>query len=67
MKWKYNISIPIVNCEATCNNNWSDESHEDKDIESSLEYENTKDVEVKEKKSSREKMKEMFLIGEIKS
>ena len=38
--------------EATCNNDRSDESNEDEDTESSLECENTNDVEGKEKKSS---------------
>ena len=38
----------------------SHESNEDEDIESSLEFENTNDVEGKEKKSSRAKMKEML-------
>ena len=37
----------------------SDESNEDEDIESSLECENTNNVEGKEKKSSRDKMKEI--------
>ena len=46
--------------QATCNNNRLDESSEDEDIESSLECENTNDVEGKEKKSSRKKMKEML-------
>ena len=47
---------------ACCNNDRSDESNENKDIESSFECENTNDVDVegKEKKSSREKMKEML-------
>ena len=46
--------------QATCNNDRSDESNEDEDIESSLECENTNDVEGKEKKSFREKMKQML-------
>ena len=46
--------------QATCNNDRSDECNEDEDTESSLECENTNDVESKEKKSSREKIKEML-------
>ena len=44
----------------TCNIDRSNESNEDKDTESSLESENTNDIEGKKKKSSREKMKEML-------
>ena len=54
--WRYNILIP----KATCNNHRQDESNEDDDIKSSLECENTNDVEGKEKKSSQEKMKEVL-------
>ena len=53
-------NITFQSRSATCNNDRSDESNDDEDIESSLECENTNDVEGKEKKSSREKMKEML-------
>ena len=46
--------------QAIYNNGRSDESNDDKDIESSLERENTNDVEGKEKKSSREKIKKIL-------
>ena len=46
--------------QATCNNDRSDESNEDGDIESSLECDNTDDIERKEKMSSREKLKEIL-------
>ena len=46
--------------QGTCNNDRSHKSNEDEDIESSLECENANDVEGKEKKLSREKMKKML-------